>query len=137
MPGAGVADFELERLGPREFEHLTQGLCIAMLGARTCVFGDGPDGGREATVTGPLTWDGGRGEGEVWDEYTVGQAKFRGRQREVSSNTRWLRAEIRKELERWTGDQYARSRTHKPDNPLIVTNVRRSAAVGGGIDSVN
>jgi hypothetical protein len=137
MLGAGVVDFDLERLSPREFEHLTQGLCIAALGARACMFGDGPDGGREATIAGPLTWDGGRGEAEVWDGYSVVQAKFRGRQEGVSANSRWLRGEIRKELARWTEDRYARSRTRRPDNLLIVTNVRLSAAAADGIDSVN
>ena len=115
MLRACVADFDLERLSPQEFEHLAQGLCISALGARTCVFGEGPDGGREATIAGPLTWDGGRGEAEVWDGYTVVQAKFRGRQGEASANFRWLRGEIRKELARWTEDRYARSRTRRPN----------------------
>jgi len=45
-------DYDLTRLGLDEFEHLAQALCVAGLGAKVSVFGDGPDGGREATKFG-------------------------------------------------------------------------------------
>lgn len=46
-------DYDLDRLGSPEFEHLIQGLCLSQLGARVRMFGNGPDGGREATFEAP------------------------------------------------------------------------------------
>jgi hypothetical protein len=130
-------DYDLTRLGSREFEHLTQALCVAALGARVSVFGDGPDGGREATAEGRLTW-GAKGDAAgAWDGYTVIQAKFRVRPEGVESNLKWLRSELRKELSRWTDSRYRRSKTRKPDNMLMVTNVALSAAASGGVDTAN
>jgi hypothetical protein len=130
-------DHDLTRLGSHEFEHLTQAPCMAALGARLSTFGDGPDGGREATVEGRLTWDAEGGAAAVWDGYTVIQAKFRVRPEGVQSNLKWLRTELRKELSRWTDSRYKRSKTRKPDNLLIVTNVALSAAAAGGVDTAN
>ncbi len=45
-------DYDLARLGSREFEHMVQAIALSVLGTRVEVFGDGPDGGREATYTG-------------------------------------------------------------------------------------
>ena len=40
------------RLGSREFEELTQSLAIKHFGPGVEIFGEGPDGGREATFEG-------------------------------------------------------------------------------------
>ena len=48
----GRVDYDLNRLGEREFEHLTQALALRVLGPGVEVFGDGPDGGREAAFEG-------------------------------------------------------------------------------------
>ncbi|MFF4190973.1 NACHT domain-containing protein [Nonomuraea sp. NPDC001831] len=102
------------------------------------MFGDGPDGGREATAEGTMRWDGDREPAEaVWEGYTVVQAKFRLRPTDAASNLDWLLTELRKELSRWTDKRYRRSENRKPDNLLIVTNVPLSAASGGGIDTAN
>lgn len=45
-------DYDLNRLGPREFEHLVQALALKHLGNGVQVFGDGPDGSREAAFDG-------------------------------------------------------------------------------------
>jgi hypothetical protein len=50
----GAVDFDLTRLGDREFEHLSQALALQVLGPGLSVFGDGPDGGREATFEGRM-----------------------------------------------------------------------------------
>jgi hypothetical protein len=44
-----MANYDLDRLGDKEFEHLIQALLKKIIGAGTITFGDGPDGGREAT----------------------------------------------------------------------------------------
>ena len=42
-------DYDLNRLGFREFEHLIQALVLKHLGNGVQVFGDGPDGGQSST----------------------------------------------------------------------------------------
>ena len=43
-----MPDYDLSRLSSRSFEQLIQSLAIKVLGPGIVVFGDGPDGGREA-----------------------------------------------------------------------------------------
>lgn len=126
-------DHDLTRLGSREFEHITQALALASLGAAVTVFGDGPDGGREATLTGKATWT----ETEVWDGYIVVQAKFRQRPLGTESDTRWILQQVKDELEHWNDPQSRRrKRGRLPEYLLLTTNVVLSAAEGGGVDAV-
>ncbi len=66
-------DFDLSRLGDKRFEHLTQSLAIKYLGAGTKIFGDGPDGGREAEFEGDFDIQ----TGARWVGYGVLQAKYK------------------------------------------------------------
>ena len=52
----GMPDYDLTRLGSRAFEQLVVSLSRLELGPGMQVFGDGPDGGREATFTGTIRW---------------------------------------------------------------------------------
>jgi hypothetical protein len=70
-----AVDFDLTRLGDREFEHLSQALALQVLGAGVTVFGEGPDGGREATFEGRMHFP---GPGEPWNGYGVVQFTDRG-----------------------------------------------------------
>jgi hypothetical protein len=45
-------NYDLNRLNPIEFEHLIQSLLKKIIGQGTITFGQGPDGGREATYEG-------------------------------------------------------------------------------------
>ena len=51
-----MPDDELTRLGSRAFEQLVVSLCRKEFGPSVQVFGDGPDGGREATFDGTINW---------------------------------------------------------------------------------
>jgi hypothetical protein len=88
-------DYDLTRLGDREFEHLTQAVALQVLGAGVSVFGDGPDGGREATFEGRTRFP---EPGEHWDGYGVVQAKFKRRPvgggRDVTDLLRAIQAEL-------------------------------------------
>lgn len=126
-----MADYDLTRLGSTEFEHLAQALAVKHMGPSLRVFGSGKDGGREATTNQLVTWP----DGTVWSGYTVVQAKFRARPRDVTNNARWLRNEIHKELLAWTRND--RPRLPKPTNLLFITNVALSAAPGGGVDEAH
>ncbi len=47
-----MGDYDLTGLNSRSFEHMIQALALKIVGPGVIVFGDGPDGGREATYQG-------------------------------------------------------------------------------------
>ncbi|KUF13304.1 NACHT domain-containing protein [Streptomyces silvensis] len=128
-------DYDLNRLGEREFEHLTQALAIKVLGPGVEAFGDGADGGREATFEGRVDFPDPDPDG-LWEGYGVIQAKFRYRPTDPGSNTTWLKGHLKDEFEKWLDPSSGRGR--RPDYFLAVSNVVLSPYPGsGGIDSVN
>ncbi|SMD24484.1 hypothetical protein SAMN05660733_07732 [Lentzea albidocapillata] len=130
-------DYDLTRLGTREFEHLTQALAIKILGAGVSVFGDGRDGGREASFTGSMSYPH-PDPGEPWDGYGVLQAKFHQRPRDPASNAAWLSEQINGEGRRWRQIKLSLPRAARfPRYMVFATNVVLSAVPGsGGIDKV-
>jgi hypothetical protein len=130
-------DYDLNRLGSREFEHLVQALALRHLGNGIQVFGDGPDGGREAVFDGPLNFPVGTGEAP-WDGYGVVQAKHRMRPEGPGRDADWLINELNKEFRYWRrNDSERRKRGRLPEYFLLVSNVRLSPVIGtGGIDRV-
>ena len=69
-----MPDYNLSALSARSFEQLIQGIAAQILGPGLVVFGDGPDGGREATYEGKAQYPSAL---ESWNGYSVVQAKFR------------------------------------------------------------
>jgi hypothetical protein len=128
-------DYDLTRLGNREFEHLSQALTLKVLGPGVGVFGDGPDGGREATFEGPMRFP---EPGNPWNGYGVVQAKFKQRLGGDGKDTAWLLGQVRAELERWADQKSQRVRRgRRPQYVLFTTNVVLSPVAGrGGIDRV-
>ncbi|MEU3474410.1 hypothetical protein [Rhodococcus sp. NPDC006774] len=124
-------DYILDGLGSRNFEHMVQALAAVHVGAGLSTFGDGPDGGREATWTGPCQ---SFGSSSNWDGYGVVQAKFCLHPGTPKANFSWLGAEVKKELADWSNE--TKSREPKPQFILFATNVRLSAAAGGGKDKI-
>jgi len=135
MGNHGPVDYDLTRLGTREFEHVTQALALGVLGPAVSVFGDGPDGGREATFNGRLLWS----VDDEWDGHVVIQAKHRQRPLGTREDTVWLLQQVDSELARWDDPTRNRSKNGKrPDYLIISTNVVLSGVPRtGGIDSVN
>ncbi|MGW5478534.1 NACHT domain-containing protein [Streptomyces sp. NPDC004008] len=128
-------DYDLNRLGEREFEHLTQALAIKVLGPGVEAFGDGADGGREATFEGKLNFPH-PDPGGPWEGYGVIQAKFRYRPRDPGNNATWLKDQLKGEFEKWLDPDSGRGR--RPEYFLAVSNVVLSPyPESGGIDSVN
>ncbi|MFF2381668.1 NACHT domain-containing protein [Streptomyces sp. NPDC058108] len=129
-------DYDLTRLGSREFEHLTQALAIKILGPAVQTFGDGPDGGREAEFHGELTYPLPDPEGP-WDGHGVLQAKFLQRPRGTTHDTAWFLNSVRAELRQWANPKSKRVREGAlPDYLLFCTNVVLSPDPEvGGIDS--
>ncbi|SCC13687.1 hypothetical protein GA0061083_2856 [Pseudarthrobacter enclensis] len=118
-------------------------LCSAQFGAGGQTFGTGRDGGREWTYLGSLPMpqlaieaaDSNIKSGDSWSGYTVVQAKHKERLRGGTEDRDWLLNELRKEVNAWLRED--RPRHPKPENFLLITNVRLSAVQEvGGIDIV-
>ena len=128
-----ASDWALEELGPRAFEQLAVALAAKVISPDIEVYGSGKDGGREGTYEGRIDWphigDGTCGPRHAWTGYTVIQAKQRERLVSPASDLKWLKKQIREELDDWE----AGARSRLPRNLLFVTNVRLSAEekVGG------
>ncbi|MFC9335743.1 NACHT domain-containing protein [Arthrobacter sp. NPDC057009] len=116
-------DYNLEALSWRQFEQMTQALALHHIGPSVSVFGDGPDGGREATWEGTVPSLGSLPE---WDGYGVLQAKFHVHTGDVADNLGWLTRQVKSELNDWAKPDTKRLR--KPDFLLFATNVRLSPA---------
>lgn len=114
-------DYNLEALSWRQFEQMTQALCLKVVGPGVSVFGDGPDGGREAT------WQGDNpslGSLDRWNGYAVLQAKMHLHHEDTGRNLSWLTAQVKSELRAWAAPDT--KRTPQPDFLLFATNVRLS-----------
>jgi hypothetical protein len=91
-----VPDYNLEGLSPRSFEQLIQAISSNVLGPGLVVFGDGPDGGREATFQGRTSYP---SVTDQWDGFFVVQAKFRLRKRSsTKEDADWLLKQVKAEL---------------------------------------
>lgn len=114
-----MPDYDFSGLNSRSFEHMVQALSCKILGPGLVVFGDGPDGGREATFTGktghfPST-------DTCWDGYVVVQAKFRLRPTgKTHEDGQWVLKELKKELDDFLDKDMERK---KPEYYIFVTNV--------------
>jgi hypothetical protein len=124
-------DYDIDSLGSRNFEHLTQSLAVKVIGPRVGVFGDGPDGGREAMWTGDAV---SLGAAANWNGYGVLQAKFMTDTKGVGANLTWLKATLKEELAEWARPESRR--TVKPDFILFATNVKLSSVPGSGKDAI-
>ena len=112
-----MPDYDLSRLSTRSFEHLVQALAVKVIGPDVTVFGDGPDGGREATFDGkrpyPFADDG-------WDGYGVIQAKFLQRPKNPKDDGQWAIDQLRSELQKYVQPE---STLRKPEYFIFATNV--------------
>ncbi len=125
--------YDWSRLGERPFENICRALAMHVLGPGQQVFGDGPDGGREAAFDGPVTYP--TLPHESWSGYGVVQAKYR-RTDAGDRDREWLGRQITLELDAWLDRDRKRVAAGKvPEYLIIATNVRLSSTAGtGGID---
>ncbi|MFT4589271.1 MAG: hypothetical protein ACI9VS_003643 [Candidatus Binatia bacterium] len=132
-------DYQLERLNTRSFEQLIQALGIEIIGPQLMVFGDGPDGGREATFDGPVAYPAGK---KAWDGYGIVQAKFRQVPDSVAKkNADWVIAQLKaefKKLEPRRGQlPFHPNRSVCPEYYIFATNLNLSSVANkGGKDRV-
>ena len=91
-----MTDYRLEGLSTRTFEHLVQSLVHAAITTTATPFGDGPDGGREATFEGATSYGPAT---QQWNGYGIVQAKFLQRPKDSKNDGEWIVSQVRKELE--------------------------------------
>lgn len=111
--------YDFSRLGSDGFEQLVQALALASIGGRVRIFGDGRDGGREATFNGECHVPG----GGDWNGYGVIQAKFKSRITSTDVDQSWFFAEATKELNAWVGRGRKTRRMPRPEYLVFATNV--------------
>lgn len=130
-------EYPLELIDPKTFEQMGVALARAVIGNGVEIFGDGPDGGREAIFEGRVEWSRTPGYGDdVWNGYLVIQAKHRAAvDPEPTRNLAWLKNQIGKELKNWMKADPKERRI--PQYLLFITNARLSPAAGGGIESLH
>ena len=91
-----MGDYDLSRLSTRSFEQLIQALTAKIIGPNIVIFGDGPDGGREATFDGQISYP---DKDNGWQGYGVVQAKFRQRPtKDAHKDGEWALKQLRDEL---------------------------------------
>lgn len=113
----------LDNLNGSSFERLVRALCLKIFGASSTVFGPGPDGGRDLTVSGVIPGY----EAVSWDGYLIVQAKYRDRSVKDGTDVQWLinQLEIEKSqfLDKSTGRRV-------PNYYIVATNIPLSGADG-------
>ena len=121
---------DLTRLGPDTFEHLVLALAVHILGPGITAFGDGPDGGREASFSGRQQYP---NAADPWDGYGVLQAKYKDQLFGSGTDATWFLGQVKDELDDWANPDKRRvSEGRRPDYLIFATNVSLSAVPGRG-----
>ena len=131
-----MPDYRLEELSSRTFEQLAQAIAVHVIGAGVSVFGDGPDGGREATFSGVVNYPNTRAP---WKGRGVFQAKFKQRPARIPlQDANWLLAQISREMRRYRRPgSRGRRGVELPEYYVLATNVLLSGGrQRGGRDRV-
>lgn len=121
-----MPDYNLAGLSPRSFEQLIQALAAKVIGPGIVVFGDGPDGGREATFDGAIDYP---NKVDRWQGYGVIQAKFKQRLQDTKTDGDWAIQQLRAELREFAKPD---SKRRKPEYYIFVTNIAVSSVKDTG-----
>jgi len=120
-----MPNYDLNRLGALEFERLCQSLLKAIIGSGVTIFGEGPDGAREATFSGKAPYP---SKTEAWNGEWIFQAKFHNTQTTRLEDARQqVLSDLKAELHKIT-NKYE----YKCDNYILITNVPLSSVPGRG-----
>lgn len=109
-----MPDISFHSFNARSFEQFAQALVAGVMGPGTFIFGDGPDGGREAEFNGKISYP---GRGTKWNGRTTMQAKFRQRPND-GKDPEWLIGQLTQDALAMQGNA--------PDYYIVITNVRLS-----------
>lgn len=114
---------------PDSFEQFVRVLALEVFGTGVTAFGNGADGGREATFDGTVPYP--YPPTNVWSGYGIIQAKFKEKTETADKDQQWALQKLKDELNAFVG---RRARSRKPEYYIYVTNVDLSSAEHGGID---
>lgn len=128
-------NFDFTTFSARSFERFSQALSVHVLGNGLFVFGDGPDGGREATYEGTLEFPTSQ---DRWSGYLVMQAKFRQVPGTPAQDANWLAEQLSCELEKYLPP----SNLRPPEFYILVSNaclspMPKGNARTGGQDKID
>jgi hypothetical protein len=112
-----MTDYNLSGLSTRSFEQLIQAIATRIIGPHVVIFGDGPDGGREATFEGTIAYP---TKEQPWSGYGVVQAKFKQRSQDSQKDGEWALQQLRDELEKFIDPE---RKLRRPDYYIFATNV--------------
>jgi hypothetical protein len=118
-----MADYNLTGLNPRDFEHLVQALAKKHIATGITPFGDGRDGGREATFKGKMDYP---SKNAPWDGYLVVQCKFCKQSKKEGD---WAINQLKNELKKFLDPK---RKLPKPEYYLFVTNLKLTAVQNTG-----
>lgn len=122
-----MPDYNLNGLDPRSFEQIVQAIAKKEIANGMTPFGDGPDGGREATFNGKMNYP---SSTAPWDGYLVIQSKFKLHLTgDPKDDGDWLIAQLSKDLAKFLD---AKRNLKRPEYYLATTNIRLSAVAGTG-----
>ena len=121
-----MPNYDFSRFTSYSFEQFIQALAIKVLGPGVVIFGDGPDGGREATFERKVPYP---SPDDGWNGYGVVQAKCRQRLSNTYQDGNWAVDQLKKEIEKYTDPK---STLRKPEYFIYATNVVLTPAHGKG-----
>ena len=117
-----MADYNLQGLNHRDFEHLIQAIAKNVIASGVTPFGDGRDGAREATFKGRMDYP---SISENWNGYLVVQCKYKQvLSPSASSDGQWALRQLEQEIQKYLSGE---RKLAKPEYYIFVTNVRLSA----------
>lgn len=114
---------------PESFEQFARALAVAIFGSGVRSFGNGPDGGREATFRGEVPYP--HPPTTCWSGYGVIQAKCKEKSESTQKDQDWAIKCLTDELESFVSNE---KRNPKPEYYVFITNVELSSAAKGGKD---
>jgi hypothetical protein len=114
---------------PESFEQFARALGLSIFGPGITAFGNGPDGGREATFRGEVPYP--FPPATQWSGYGVIQAKCKEKSESTKKDQQWALRLLSEELEAFVNGQ---KRNPKPEYYVFVTNVELSSVADGGRD---
>jgi hypothetical protein len=117
---------------PDTFEQFARALALQVFGNGVTIFGNGPDGGREATFQGTVQYPS-PAEAQ-WNGYGVIQAKFKEKLENTKADQTWVETQLVAELNTWNK---SKTRKPKPEYFVYCTNVELSSGSGGGKDKLS
>jgi len=117
-----------QSFSPDSFEQFIRVASLHIFGDGVEVFGNGPDGGREAVFRGEVNFP--FENVSKWDGYGVIQAKFKERLENTKADQDWAANQLRLELKKWVDNE---NRSPKPDYFVFCINVELTSGKGGAL----